>query len=102
MATNNHRNLRVRVQPYLAALKARETTNRDVAFLLGCNEQALSRLLGTMGFEKEPAIDRKAASELVAERQAFRTKLANDPSLTMEEAAVRAGCSLRTIYRYRK
>lgn len=100
MATNNHRNLRVRVQPYLARLRAREMTNREVAGLLGCNEQALSRLLGTMGFEKEPAVDRKAASLLNAERKAFRFKLANDPTISMEEAAARAGVALRTIYRY--
>lgn len=101
MATNNHRNLRIRVLPYLERLRTREITNRDVALLLVCNEQALSRLLGTMGFEKEPAIDRKAASALNAERKAFRHKLANDPALSMEEAAARAGVTPRTMYRYR-
>lgn len=91
-------NLRVRVQPFLAALRARETTNREVAICLGCNEQALSRLLGTLGFEKEPAIDRAAVSRLAKERRAFRAHVAN--TMTPEAAAAAAGVSLRTIYRY--
>lgn len=100
MAANNSRNLRIRVKPYLAELKARATTNRAVAAELGCTEEALCRVLKEVGLEKDPAIDRKAQTELNKERTAFRTRLANDPTITPAEAAKRAGCSLRTIYRY--
>lgn len=100
MAANNSRNLRIRVKPYLADLKARVTTNRAVAAELECSEEALCRVLAEVGLQKDPAIDRKAQTALNKERVAFRTALANDPSITPTEAAKRAGCSLRTIYRY--
>lgn len=101
MATNNSRSLKFRVKEYLPALKARDTTNRDVAAILGCSEEALCRVLGGMGFKKDAAVDRKAQTALNAERKAFRTRVANDPNISIEEAAKMAGVSLRTIYRYK-
>lgn len=100
MATNNSRNLRVRVRPYLEALKSRSTTNRDVAALLGCNEQTLCRVLKGIGAKKEPAIDRTAQTKLNKARKAFREHVAN--TMSPEEAALAANVSVRTIYRYIK
>lgn len=100
MSTNHALNLRVRVRPYLADLKARTKTNREVAKILNCNEQTLCRVLAGLGVEKEPAIDRKAISDLNQQRRAYRIKVANDPSLTPEQAAQLADVSVRTIYRY--
>lgn len=102
MAANNSRSLKFRVKEFLPALKARDTTNREVALILGCNEEALCRVLSSMGFKKDAAVDRKALAALNAERKAFRTRVANDPSITLEEAAKQAGVSLRTIYRYKQ
>ena len=102
MTAANHRNLRVRVRPYLDDLRERKTTNRAVAAELGCNEQTLCRVLAGLGLEKEAVVDRKALTALNAERKKFRTQVANDPTITLEEAAKRAGVSLRTIYRYKK
>lgn len=102
MATNNSRNLRIRVRPYLADLQSRKTTNRAVADELGCNEQTLCRVLKGLNLKKEPAIDRAAQTELNKARKAFRTEVANDPNKTMEEAAKAAGVTVRTMYRYKR
>lgn len=98
MTTANHRNLRIRVRPYLDALRSRETTNRAVADELGCNEQALCRILKGIGLEKEAPPDRKAHAALAAERKRFRQHAAD--TMSPEDAAKAAGVSLRTIYRY--
>jgi transcriptional regulator with XRE-family HTH domain len=95
------RNLQTRLQEYLPALKSREMTNRDVAALLGVNEQYLSRVLSDMDFQKDPAPDREAQSAAVKAKKENIRLLANDPKLTPEEAAAKAGVSLRTIYRYK-
>lgn len=100
MTTANHRNLRIRVRPYLDDLRARRTTNRAVAEELGCNEQALCRVLKGVGLAKEAPVDRKAIAELAAERKKFRQHVAD--TMTPEAAAKAAGVSLRTIYRYIK
>lgn len=100
MTTANHRNLRIRVRPYLDDLRARKTTNRAVAEELGCNEQTLCRVLKGVGLEKEAPVDRKAIADLAAERRRFRERVAN--TMPPEEAAKAAGVSLRTIYRYIK
>lgn len=102
MTASNHRNLRVRVRPYLAALESRTTTNRDVAALLGCNEQTLCRVLKGLAVKKVAPVDRKAASELSKARKQFREEVANRPGITPEEAAKICGVSARTIYRYIK
>lgn len=102
MANSNQRNLRVRIKPYLEDLRSRQMTNREAAEILGCNEQALCRMLSSIGFEREPAMDRTAVTRLNAERKAFREKVANDPNMTPEQAAKAANVSLRTIYRYKK
>ncbi len=96
--SNNARNLRIRVKPYLDDLRSRTKTNREVAALLGCNEQTLCRVLKGLGVEKEAAIDRTAQTELNKARKAHRTKCANE--MTPEEAAKACGVSVRTIYRY--
>lgn len=100
MTANNSRNLRVRVRPYLADLKSRTKTNREVAGLLGCNEQALCRILASLGLEKEAPIDRAAVSRLAKERREFRENVAN--TMSPADAAKAANVSLRTIYRYIK
>lgn len=100
MAANNSRNLRIRVRPYLDELKSRAITNREVAAQLGCNEATLCRVLSQLGFAKEPAIDRKALSDLNRERKRFRIATANDPANTPEQAAKICNVSVRTIYRY--
>lgn len=97
MATHT-RNARVRVEAYLPQLKAREMSSREVAGLLGIHEQHLCRVLAELGFEKDPAVDRKAQKAATAEKKARIAEFAqNHPP---EEAARLAGVSLRTIYRY--
>lgn len=100
MAINNSRNLRVRVQPYLADLKSRMVTNREVALLLDCNEATLCRVLKGIGVKKEAPIDHAAVSRLAKERKRFREHAAN--TMSPEDAAKVANVSLRTIYRYIK
>lgn len=102
MTASNHRNLRVRVKPYLAALEAREKTNREVAELLGCNEAVLCRILKQLNLLKVPPVDRKAATALGKARKEFRAEVANRPGITPEEAARICEVSVRTIYRYMK
>lgn len=97
---NNSRNLRVRVKPYLADLKARNTTNREVAGLLGCDEATLCRVLKGLGLQKDAPLDRAALVELNAQRKQFREHVAN--TMSPAEAAKAANVSLRTIYRYIK
>lgn len=95
------RNLQTRLVPYLKDLKSRELTNREAAAYLGVNEQYLSRVLQDMGFKKDPAPDREAAKVASKAKKDQVRQLANDPGLTPEEAAAKAGVSLRTIYRYK-
>lgn len=97
MATHT-RNARVRVDPYLPQLRAREMTNREVAALLGITEEHLSRTLKEIGFEKEPAVDRAALKKATADKKANIAALA--AAHPPEEAARLAGVSVRTIYRY--
>lgn len=96
----HQRNTRTRVQEYLPRLKSRELTNREVAELLGVNEQHLSRVLSEIGFEKDPPVDRAAAKAENAKKKARIKELALS-DLDPKEAAKQAGVSERTIYRYR-
>jgi len=86
------------VQEYLPALKSREMTNREVAELLGINEQHLSRVLAELEFEKDPAVDRKALKAATAAKKANIAPLS--ATLSPEDAAREAGVSLRPISRY--
>lgn len=88
----------VRVKPYLDKLRSREMTNREVAGLLGINEQHLSRVLKEIGFEKEAATDRAAAKAATAAKKERIAQAA--ATMTPEEAAKACGVSERTIYRY--
>lgn len=98
MAANNSRNLRIRVRPYLADLKARNRTNRDVASLLDCDEATLCRVLKSLDVKKDAPVDRAAAKDLSKQRREFREHVAN--TMTPEDAAKAANVSVRTIYRY--
>ena len=91
-------NMRQRVKPHLDDLKARKITNREVAKILGCNEQALSRLLGTIEFERDPPVDHAAHRELVRTRKEHLAQCA--ATMTPEQAAKACNVSVRTIYRY--
>lgn len=93
-----HRNARYRVKPFLEKLRSREMTNRQVAEILEINEQHLCRVLAELGFEREPAIDRKAQKQATADKKARIAEFAK--SHPPEEAARLAGVSVRTIYRY--
>lgn len=93
--------LRDNIPPYLARLVSREMTNRAVARELGVTEHHLCRTLKQMGVVKEPAQDRSNAGKLLDARRELRTRLANDPDLSLAQAASRANCSIRTIYRYK-
>lgn len=94
----NLANLRTRVKPYLEDLKTRATTNRAVAEALGVNEQSLSRVLGELGFERDPPVDREAHRQLVKTRKEYLAHCA--ATMTPEEAARACDVSVRTIYRY--
>lgn len=94
------RNLRLRVVPYLDALKAREITNRAVAEELGCNEQHLSRVLAGLNLKKDPAPDRAARKALAKARREHLAHCA--ATLSPEAAAAACGVSVRTIYRHLK
>lgn len=86
------------IQPYLDRLVKREMTNRAAAAILGVSEEHLSRTLKYLGIVKVPrtkADDPK--KDLIAARRSFRIELAN--TLSVKEAAKRANCSDRTIYR---
>jgi hypothetical protein len=93
--------LRDNIQPYLPKLVSREMTNRAVARELNVTEHHLCRVLKSLGVKKEPAPDRSSAGKLLDARRELRTRLANDPELTLAQAASRANCSVRTIYRYK-
>lgn len=93
--------LRDNILPYLPKLVSREVTNRAVARELKVSEAHLCRVLKALGVEKEPAPDRSNAGKLLDARRELRTKLANDPNLTLAQAARQANCSVRTIYRYK-
>lgn len=97
MATHT-RNVRIRIQPYLAQLKGREMTNRECAALLDVTEEHISRTLTEIGFEKDPAVDRAAQKAATAAKRAAIASAAT--SMTPEDAARACGVSVRTIYRY--
>lgn len=96
--------LRDEIQQYLPKIRSRELTNRSVARLLNASETHICRLLKQLKVKRDPAPARArdaAHRALIAARQELRTELANDPDISLAEAARRAGCSVRTIYRYR-
>jgi transposase len=91
--------LKIRLRPYLADLQKRKVTNRAVAKVLGVSEAHLSRVLKGI-IVKDPANnERKARKDLLATRKIFRDSVAN--TLSIKEAAKRANCSERTIYRHK-
>jgi transposase len=92
-------------QALLQRLRTRKITNREAAEQLNVSETYLSRTVAAMQ-EKEPGVttaERAAASELAAERRAYRERLAKDVKngvVDIATAAKRANCSERTISRY--
>lgn len=93
------KNLAVRVKPYLDKLKSREMTNREVADLLGANEQHLSRVLIDMGLKKDKVQTREDLKAATAAKKAYIAECAH--TMTPEAAAKECGVSVRTILRYR-
>lgn len=93
--------LRDNITPYLPKIISREMTNRAVARELKVSEHHVCRVLKQLGVQREPAPDRSAAGRLLEARRELRTRLANDPNLTLAQAASQAKCTVRTIYRYR-
>ena len=90
--------LKHKLQPYLAQLKSRQITNREVAAELGVSEHHLCRVLKTLNLQKDMPTA-KANAELKAARKAHRLNVAK--ALPIKEAAKAANCSTRTIYRLR-
>lgn len=93
--------LRDNIKPFIPRIISRELTNREVARALGASEEWVCRTLKALGVVREPAPDRSKSGTLLTARRELRTRLANDPTLTLEEAARQAHCTVRTIYRYR-
>lgn len=94
--------LRDNIKPYLDQVRRREITNRELARVLGVSEWHVCRVLKQLKVERDPAKSTHAAGRALLEARAeLRTELANDPSLTLAQAARKANCSVRTIYRYR-
>lgn len=90
------------IQPYLRDLKARLITNRAVAQALGVSEEHVSRTLKALGIAKDPSIHAQevARKALVQARYEHRASVAK--TLPPRAAAKAAGCSVRTIYRWKK
>lgn len=90
----------------LEMLRSRQITNRTVAAQAGVSEAYLARFLGALGVKKdrgEVVKQREAARDLAETRKKHRQRLAKAVVLgkkTIEQAAVQAGCSERTLYRY--
>jgi len=93
--------LRDKIKPFIPQIISRELTNRALAAKLGASETHICRLLKQLNVKRDAAPTRANKRALIQARQALRTVLANDPDLTMVEAARRANCSVRTLYRYR-
>jgi AraC-like DNA-binding protein len=92
------------VEPYLPALRARETTLREVAEAIDCSPSYLCRLLsGTLKRVQSSTKTRQKRKELVGIRRQMRRKhaisvLSGEKSL--KRAAADARCSERTMRRY--
>lgn len=92
------RNTRIRIKDFLDKLRSREITNREVAAALGVSEEHVSRTLAEIGFEKEPAVDRKAQS---AAKKARKHQIRVDAkTMSPEDLAKTHDISVRTAYRY--
>jgi AraC-like DNA-binding protein len=89
----------------LEKLRTRKLLNAEAAAQLGVSETYLSRTVAAMQ-EKVPGetmLARKQATELATERRQHRERLAKEVkngNLTVERAAERAHCSVRTMSRY--
>jgi len=92
--------LRDRLKPLIPDIVNRTLTGRAAARRLGVSESHLCRVLKQLHVERAPIPDNPDTA-LRAARVELRQQLANDPSLTIEQAAARANCSTRTIYRYK-
>lgn len=90
----------------LEMLRLRQITNRTVAAQVGVSEAHLARVLAGLGVKKqrgEVVKQREAAKTLAETRKKHRQSLAKAVILgkkTIEQAAIQAGCSERTLYRY--
>jgi len=89
------------IKPFIPAIVRRELTNRALARHLGVSESHLCRVLKQLNVVRDPAPTRENQRALIEARHELRADLANDTNLTVAEAARKAGCSTRTIYRYR-
>lgn len=89
----------------LEQLRTRKLSNAQAAAQLGISETYLSRTVAALQ-EKEPGQTtkaRKAAAMLRETRTSIRQNLAKavlKGTITVAQAAKRAGCNERTIYRY--
>lgn len=89
----------------LAKLKARKITNKDAAMQLNVHENTLSRTVSQIQ-TKDPGKTttyRKNVTQLAQIRQKVRDELAKSVikgKLTAQQAAEKAGCTERTIYRH--
>jgi AraC-like DNA-binding protein len=76
----------------------------EVAQMLGVTERQVNRYMKDHGFERQPspsALDRELAAKHRLARQTA-AEMVLEGKLTITDAARRAGCSERTIYRYLK
>lgn len=89
--------LKDKLAPYIPALVARETTGRAVAKALKANEQSVSRALKRMKIKRTPARGYQPKMNQTAISEAV--KMVKAKTLTVTQAAQKAGCSTRTIYR---
>lgn len=90
--------LKRKIKIFLQALEDREITQREVAARLGYTERHVRNVLRLYRQTKTPS-ERAMRSKLAKARQQYRKLLAQ--TLSPRQAAERANCSLRTIYRYR-
>jgi ParB-like chromosome segregation protein Spo0J len=88
--------LKQTVTPYLDDLAERKVTSRDVAKRLGVSEAHLSRTLKDLGIVKAPS-ERQKASALYHARKEYQALVAT--TMTPEQAASAAHCSVKTIHR---
>jgi len=87
----------------LEDLRTRKITTRDLAKKLGVSECHLSRTYPGHKINKEPPQPKQPKKVLREIRNKFRITLAElvkQGTISAEEAAKRANCSSRTIYRH--
>lgn len=86
----------------LESYRDRKLTRGRAARMLGLSERQVNRRMKDLGFDRgegvRARIDRAAQEKRELRQNA--AQLAKSGKITVEQAALRAGCSIRTIYRY--